>query len=138
MLLLCKTLLTNIFSGISAIHFYWAFGMEWGKRLASPNTLVGILVLDSGFVACFVIGLFFVALLLLTHVKLSHFVPLLYERVLWVIIVLFFLARAIGDFQYVGLFKQVKQTPFAYHDTLHYTPLCLLVFSIIAVKLVGR
>ncbi len=138
MRILCKTLLTIIFSGIGAMHFYWAFGGLWGKQLAIPTTSHGVPLLDPGFGACVVVGLFFVALLLLTHINLSRFVPLLYERVLWGIIALIFFARAMGDFQYVGIFKHVTQTDFACHDTLYYTPLCLLVFTLILVKIAVR
>jgi hypothetical protein len=37
------------------------------------------------------------------------------------------LARAIGDFKYVGLFKRVRGSRFARLDTLVYSPLCLLL-----------
>jgi hypothetical protein len=37
------------------------------------------------------------------------------------------LARTVGDFKYVGLFKRVRGTPFARLDTLLYSPLCLLL-----------
>lgn len=37
------------------------------------------------------------------------------------------LARGIGDFRYVGLFKKVRGSPFARMDTLFYAPLCLLL-----------
>jgi len=37
------------------------------------------------------------------------------------------LARAIGEFKYVGFFKQIRDTEFARLDTLLYSPLCLLL-----------
>jgi hypothetical protein len=37
------------------------------------------------------------------------------------------LARGIGDFRYVGLFKKVRGSPFARMDTRLYSPLCLLL-----------
>jgi len=37
------------------------------------------------------------------------------------------MARAIGDFRYVGLFKKVRGSPFARMDTRLYSPLCLLL-----------
>lgn len=37
------------------------------------------------------------------------------------------IARAVGDFQYLGLFKAVRTTMFSYWDTAVYTPLCLLL-----------
>jgi hypothetical protein len=43
------------------------------------------------------------------------------------IIVLTFLIRAIGDFNYVGFFKKQKKTIFGKADTKFYTPLCLTI-----------
>ena len=37
------------------------------------------------------------------------------------------LARAIGEFNYVGFFKRVRGSRFARLDTLVYSPLCLLL-----------
>jgi hypothetical protein len=38
-----------------------------------------------------------------------------------------FAARTIGEFNYVGLFKRVRGTPFARMDDRLYTPLCALM-----------
>ncbi|MFD2743643.1 MULTISPECIES: DUF3995 domain-containing protein [Sphingobacterium] len=138
MVQLSKALLTLIFAGIGAIHFYWAFGGVWAKQLAIPTTQNGVPLLAPGFSDCVLVGLFFAALLLLNTMAVSKFMSLLLERIVWVIIAFIFLARAVGDFQYVGLFKQVKDTTFAYHDNLYFTPLCLFVFSLIVVKLFVR
>ena len=37
------------------------------------------------------------------------------------------LARAVGEFRYVGFFKRVRGSRFATLDTLLYSPLCLLL-----------
>ena len=37
------------------------------------------------------------------------------------------LARAVGEFKYVGLFKRVRGSRFATLDTFVYSPLCLLL-----------
>jgi hypothetical protein len=37
------------------------------------------------------------------------------------------LARAIGDFKYVGFFKRIRDSRFARWDTWFYSPLCLLL-----------
>ena len=37
------------------------------------------------------------------------------------------LARAVGEFKYVGFFKRVRGTRFARFDSLVYSPLCLLL-----------
>jgi hypothetical protein len=46
------------------------------------------------------------------------------------------LARAIGEFKYLGFFKRVRDSKFARLDTLLYSPLCLLLA--VGVALVGR
>lgn len=42
------------------------------------------------------------------------------------------LARAIGEFKYVGFFKRVRDSQFAKLDTLLYSPLCLLLAAGVA------
>ena len=46
------------------------------------------------------------------------------------------LARAVGEFKYVGFFKKVRGSRFARLDTLLYSPLCLLLA--VGVALVAR
>ena len=46
------------------------------------------------------------------------------------------LARAVGEFKYVGFFKSVRGSRFARLDTLLYSPLCLLLA--VGVALVAR
>jgi len=38
-----------------------------------------------------------------------------------------FLLRAIGDFNYVGFFKKIKDTNFGKMDSKYYSPLCLVI-----------
>jgi len=42
------------------------------------------------------------------------------------------LARAIGEFKYVGFFKRVRGSRFATLDTFVYSPLCLLLAAGVA------
>ncbi len=42
------------------------------------------------------------------------------------------LARAVGDFRYVGFSKRVRGSPFARMDSLVYSPLCLLLAAGVA------
>ena len=42
------------------------------------------------------------------------------------------LARAVGEFKYVGFFKRVRDSRFARLDTLFYSPLCLLLAAGVA------
>jgi hypothetical protein len=43
------------------------------------------------------------------------------------------LARAIGEFKYVGFFKRVRGSRFATLDTFVYSPLCLLLAAGVAI-----
>jgi hypothetical protein len=43
------------------------------------------------------------------------------------------LARAVGEFKYLGFFKRVRDSQFARLDTLLYSPLCLLLAVGVAV-----
>jgi hypothetical protein len=45
---------------------------------------------------------------------------------LWVIAGIF-VVRAIGDFNYVGFFKKMRNTPFGQNDTRYYSPICLVI-----------
>jgi hypothetical protein len=47
------------------------------------------------------------------------------------------LARAVGDFKYVGFSKRVRGTPFARLDTWIYSPLCLLLALGVALVALG-
>ena len=42
------------------------------------------------------------------------------------------LARGIGDFKYLGLFKRMRSSRFATLDTFVYSPLCLLLAASVA------
>jgi len=50
-----------------------------------------------------------------------------------------FLARAIGDFRFVGFFKRVHGSRFAHWDTALYSPLCLVIgLAIVALNVAGQ
>jgi len=44
----------------------------------------------------------------------------------WFIPIIFIL-RAVGDFNYVGIFKKIKNTEFARADSKIFIPLCLII-----------
>jgi glucan phosphoethanolaminetransferase (alkaline phosphatase superfamily) len=131
MTILIAVILFLIFSFISAIHFYWAFGGKWGSeavlptkndnqtRVLNPSPLPTLIV---------AFGLLGFGLLVLISIGLIRFnVPTwLSEHGLWIIASIFML-RAIGDFNYVGFFKQIKHTKFGKNDTKYFSPLCLVI-----------
>lgn len=57
----------------------------------------------------------------------STWVDLKYFRWGNLLIAFIFVARAVGDFNYVGFFKRKRNTAFAQNDTHYYSPLCLFI-----------
>lgn len=107
-----------IFSFLSGIHIYWAFGgmglkagtlpTKDGELKLHPRPL-GTLVVASG------LGIF------------AYFSGVAVVGYHWVYLVMggLFALRMIGDFRYVGLFKKVKDSVFAKNDTGIFIPLCI-------------
>ncbi len=127
------SLLTFIFSVLSALHWYWAFGGKWGldgvvpsvdgKPTFSPGRLPTIVVacalLIAGLVCLWRVGVI--------AVGLPVWIP---SSGVWVLAVVFF-ARAVGDFRLFGFFKWVRDSEFARRDTLIYSPLCALISALV-------
>ena len=74
------------------------------------------------------IALRFAALLIAARATLVHLqlTPLLFDLGAWAVAAAFAL-RTVGDLRYAGLFKRVRNTPFARWDTRLFTPLCALI-----------
>lgn len=119
-----------IFSFLTGIHVYWAFGGQWsadivlptdptGKKMLSPSPLMTAIVSN---------GLFAFAVYYMLMAGWVHFMVPSWLMTLagWGIPTIF-LVRAIGDFNYVGFFRKVKDTPFGIKDQQIFTPLCLLI-----------
>lgn len=119
--ILLLTLFTLSF--VALLHLYWAFGGDFWLDKALPTTDDGQRLLNPSKVLTLVVGIvllgftYLVYLLYSTPSKLSIYMG-------WSVALIFFL-RAIGDFKTVGLFKRIKDTPFAYYDTRLYIPLSL-------------
>ena len=125
-------LLAVIFAILSFFHLYWAAGGEFGGSAVIPTVSGGggdRLFNPSPFGAILVAaGLFAAMLVVLGRLKIwGAFVPeWIFYSGTWVITLLFLL-RTIGDFRYVGFFKTVTDTNFAYWDTILFSPLCLFI-----------
>lgn len=130
MINLFTVILSSIFLLISIIHFYWGFGGKWGSSSVIPTVDRDTKVIMPGAVPTFTValgmlGFCFFVLIKGRLIKLS--LPYwLDQSGLWIIFGIFIL-RAVGEFNYVGFFKKVKNTKFAENDTRYYSPLCLLI-----------
>jgi len=122
-----------IFLLISLIHLYWAAGGKLGSDAVIPLVPGDSpgesrpAFKSSGFVTVLVaVGLLLIAMLVCLRVGL--YLPLVTHWSLqWVIsaIALLMFARAIGDSNLVGFFKEASGSKFARLDTLFYSPLCV-------------
>ena len=120
-----------IFLFISSIHFYWVFGGKWGSDavLATKEdnntktlnpTIIATLIVAFGLLG---FGLFIFVMSGLITFDTPQWLS---KYGLWIIAGIFTL-RAIGDFNYVGFFKRIKQTKFSKNDTKYFSPLCLII-----------
>lgn len=120
---------------ISLAHLYWAAGGTLGSEAVVPQVpgkVPGELrpaFTPSGHITLLVaVGLLLVAMLVCLRVGL--YLPAVTHRSLqWVIsaIALLMFARAIGDSDLVGFFKETRGSRFARLDTLFYSPLCVVL-----------
>jgi hypothetical protein len=119
---------------IAGIHFFWEFGGKWGLMAAIPTQPDGKLAMNPGPIATFIVGFFFSLLacfVLHPVLNLTELFPNFMVKHGFKLIGLVFLIRAIGDFNFVGMFKKIKQTTFAKYDRAYFTPLCLFLFGLL-------
>lgn len=127
MVLACMLLATS-----AAIHFYWAAGGHFGGKNAIP-TVNGKRMLNPGpagtrLVACCFLIMSICVAIRGGLIRMPTLLPICYYCT-WLIAIIF-VARVIGDFYLIGLFKTVQGTPFAQKDTALYTPLSLIIAAL--------
>jgi len=122
-------LLFAIFTVLAYFHFYWFFGGVWGLKQAIPTknkasslSIPKIATLIVGFVLIS-FGLIYIIKLKLINVPIPAWIA---NYIYWFIPSIF-IVRAIGEFQYVGFFKKIKNTEFAKADSKIFSPLCLTI-----------
>jgi uncharacterized membrane protein YidH (DUF202 family) len=115
----------------AVLHMYWALGGNAGQSVSAPE-LSGRAVFhfprySNAIVA---VGLLVAALVLAARSgMLGSGARTPMTAIAARLLAIGFALRAIGEFHYLGFFKSVRGTPFAYYDTWFYNPLfvCLAV-----------
>lgn len=118
---------------VVVFHLYWAMGGRVGADTVIPRRPAA-----EGGEPLFhpsPLGTFSVALFLGEVIGLSVAVgrgaditlPWAWARLLLAVCGLVFVVRAIGEFRYVGFFKRIKDSRFAYWDTRLFSPVVLLM-----------
>ncbi len=123
-------ILSIIFLSISAIHFYWVVGGKWGLNVAIPTTKDGNAPFQPGILPTLIVAFGLIGFALVSLANLELFDTFIAKK--WIhyatyAIAIIFTLRGIGDFNYVGLFRKIKNTDFAKYDQRYYTPLCFFV-----------
>jgi hypothetical protein len=127
--------LVTIFAAIALVHVYWALGGEWAAVAAVPQvpqeggTQLRPAFKPRGWLTLLVAAALMV-IALLVCLRVGWWLPQVHHQVLqWVIsaIALLLFARAIGDSELVGFFKEVKGSRLAGWDTWVYSPLCVVL-----------
>jgi Protein of unknown function (DUF3995) len=118
---------STVLAGLSALHLYWAFGGQRGRNGAIPE-LDGKPLFRPGVAGT--LGVAFLLAVASTLVLERAAVgpgivpPTVGLWGTWGVAVAL-VGRAVGDFNYVGFFKQRRTTAFARLDTRLYSPLAL-------------
>lgn len=119
-----------ILLAVSALHFYWAASGKGVDDAVVPSRSDGRLLFHPGMFSTLLValGLFFFALVTLGNSGVfdKWISPDFFRYGTWIIAAIF-LARAVGDFRYVGFFKRNRGGRFARNDSRIYSPLCLLI-----------
>jgi lysylphosphatidylglycerol synthetase-like protein (DUF2156 family) len=118
-----------VLSAIAVLHVYWALGGRWGADVAVPSReheATRAVFTPPPAVTLVVAGLLAgAALVALEGSGWTRVLPAWMATLgIWVLSVVFAL-RSIGEFRYVGLFKRVRNTPFARLDSSAFTPLTI-------------
>ncbi|MEP2059012.1 MAG: DUF3995 domain-containing protein [Maribacter litoralis] len=128
MRIIIKNFLIIIFLILSCIHFYWSTGGSIGYISSLPTDENGNVLLAPSSIDCIIVATILLLFAFVYTFTLDHSKPKIFNYLIifgqWGIPIIF-LIRAIGEFKYVGFFKEVTTTEFAQMDTLLFSPLCL-------------
>lgn len=120
--------LSIIFTFLGLIHINWSFGGTWALDKSLPSLENGKRILNPKKYHSAIVGIGLLGMALFyLHKSELILIPApewIFEYGRWIIPGIFVL-RAIGDFKYVGFFRQVNNTLFAKADAQLFSPLCL-------------
>ena len=123
-----------VFVILGGWHFYMAAAGHSGESAAVPSQ-DGKPVFKPSTGSTIAVGIVLLLFAMLVACTSGVLILGLPQRLLtWLsyALALGLLARAVGDFRYVGFFKRVRRTRFAKMDTLLYSPLCVLLSAGVA------
>ncbi|AWV06439.1 DUF3995 domain-containing protein [Marilutibacter maris] len=125
-----------VLSALAALHLVWAAGgaRQWADA-AVPMRADGRPLFEPSRAATIAVAVALAAAAATVMAVSGHWqppLPAIAVRAAAVALVLVFVARGIGDFRWVGMFKRERHGRFARLDTRFYSPLCLLLGAAVA------
>ncbi len=120
--------LVGIFLLLGGWHLHWALGGTAMKLAAVPERVPGQPLFRPSAAATAAVGLALLGCALLIAAMgglLPSPLPQTVLSGLCAALALALLARAVGDFRWVGFFKRERHGRFARYDSWAYSPLCL-------------
>lgn len=115
---------------IGGFHVYWAAGGTVGSKVVLPEMEKEGLAFKPSNFATVIVGLIFFGLGLFPLVAVNVLkikLPQIVDDYMMIGLGCVFIARAIGEFKYVGFFKSIKHTNFAKYDSKYFSPLALIM-----------
>jgi hypothetical protein len=118
-----------IFVLLALVHVYWASGGRRLKGAAVPERDGRAAFVPTRAATLGVAGALAAAAAIVAETGGLVITPVSPQAAVWLVYALgaLFVARAVGDFRFVGVFKRIRGTRFARLDSLVYVPLCLLL-----------
>ena len=129
-----------VFLALALWHFIMAFRPSSGESGAVPSAAGKPLFVPSAkaTVAVGVVLVLFAGLVAATGGIVALGLPSVLLVWLSYALAAGLLARAVGEFKYLGFFKRVRGSRFATLDTFVYSPLCLLLAAGVALVALNR
>ena len=123
--------LSGAFAAIGLLHLWWARKPMDGDLKGAVPEIDGKPAFRPGRAATAGVGLLFLAtaggLAVLGGLVAAPIAPRWFLLLFGWALALVLMARAIGDFRLLGLFKRPNPSSFARLDTLYYSPFCALL-----------
>lgn len=129
-IIILSIILFLIFAVLSGFHFYWLFGGTWGTKKVIPTKNNEEATPSIPKFATLIVALALLSAGLIYLMKAGYItiqIPNWMTNFAYWFIPSIFIVRAIGEFNYVGFFKKIKNTEFAKADSTIFAPLCLFI-----------
>ncbi|WP_408098094.1 DUF3995 domain-containing protein [Peredibacter sp. HCB2-198] len=134
----CSVAASVILFILAALHWYWFFGGKKGLLVVVPTNSKNVPLFSPSPLSTLTVAslLTFLGILLLLRIGFVLSSP--FKKLsFWIVAVaaVAFLARAVGEFKYLGFFKKQRGSEFAKWDSWLFSPLCCVLACLLFLAL---